>query len=231
MAKALSKQRAPHTAECSLNNPKAEKELRRSCNCGNNPLNEADFTRMRIPRHLWGASLGGVPVSVRESIANYLKNICKAKASGGSLLLHGVPGVGKTGTGVVVLKEARTWGFSTYATTSSELREAVRAHTTFDYESSVYEWCRTVDFLLLDDLGKTDAAEKFFTLNDIRGLILSRQDRGLITIITSTLDVNAWRLSGCDSFADALYTACLPLEITGDDLRDAAIETKAKLFK
>jgi DNA replication protein DnaC len=194
-------------------------------------LNEADFVRMRLPRHLWDASIGGVPESVRDSVANYLKNICKAKSSGGSLLFHGKPGRGKTGAGVVVLKEARTWGFSTYVTTTSELREAVRAHTTFDYESSVYEWCRTVDFLLLDDVGETDVTEKFFTLNDIRGLLLNRQDRGLITVVTSARDVNAWRIAKCDAFADALYKACICIEVTGADLRKEAIKIKNELLK
>jgi len=231
MSKALSKKRGPHDPECTLNNPNALKELRRSCSCKNNPLSEADFIRMRIPKHLWEATLDKVPTIVREAVSNYLKNIQKAKDTGGSLLLHGKPGVGKTGVGVVVLKEARAWGYTTYTTTTSDLREAVRAHTTYDYESSVYDWCRAVDFLLLDDVNETDATEKFFTLNDLRGLILSRQDRGLITIITSVRDVPTWRAAKCDAFAEALYKSCLSLEVAGTDLRKEAIKLKTDLLK
>jgi DNA replication protein DnaC len=231
MAKALVKKRGPHDSSCHLNNPSVDEKLRKSCSCGNNPLNEADFIRMRVPRHLWEATLAKVPESVRESVAGYLRNIRKAKDGGGSLLVYGKPGVGKTGVAVVVLKEARAWGYTTYTTTTAELREAIRAHTTYDYETSVYSWCQTVDFLVLDDVSSTDATEKFFTLSDIRGLLLSRQDRGLITLVTSAWGVPAWRDAKCADFAEALYKSCIALEVTGADLRKEAVKAKNEFLK
>ena len=231
MAKPLPKKRHPHTPDCNLNNPKVEKVLRSSCTCGGNPLDADDFSRIGLPRHLWGADISKVPSDVREKVSNYLKNLLKAKESGGSLFLYGKPGVGKTGTGAVVLKEARAWGFTAYAITLADLREAVRAHASFDFEASIYERCRSVDFLLLDDVRETDIAEKFFTLNDTRGLLLSRQDRGLVTVVTSVLDLQAWRKLDCAALADALYKSCITLEVTGPDLRKAVVAAKNELLK
>src|SRR3990170_96203 len=101
MAKPLPKKRHPHTPSCTLNNPKVDAVLQKSCTCGGNPLDAEDFLRIRLPRHLWGAEVAGVPPDVREKVANYLKNILKAKEGGGSLFLYGKPGVGKTGVGAV----------------------------------------------------------------------------------------------------------------------------------
>lgn len=189
-------------------------------------LDRDDFVRINLPRPLWGADLAGVPESVRAGVTKFLGHIKEVKTKGYSLYVCGSKGAGKSGVGALVLKEARSWGFTAYAIAVPDLRDAVRAHTAFDFESSVFDRCRTVDFLLLDDLRLTDITEKFFTINDIRNLVISRFDRGLITVITSPVLPSAWRDSNCELISDAVLKACATLEVVGEDRHAASVQSK-----
>lgn len=189
-------------------------------------LDNEDFMRINLPRPLWSVNLAGVPEQVRPAVAKFVGHIKEVKTKGYSLYICGSKGAGKSGVASLILKEARSWGFTAYAVTVSDLRDAVRAHTAFDYETSVFDRCRTVDFLLLDDLRLTDIGEKFFTINDIRNLILSRFDRGLITVITSMVGPSDWRGNNCEMVSDAIVKACATLEVVGDDRHAASVASK-----
>lgn len=198
--------------------------------CGFNPLDSVDFERMRLPFELWRASKAGLSASIHEPITNFVDRIRDVKASNVSLYLHGTKGSGKTGAGVIILKEARSWGFTAYSISVTELREAVRTHEAFDLEGSVMDRCRSVDFLMLDDLRSEDAAEKLFTINDIRNLIVSRHDRGLPTVITSLLGPTQWATLA-PMIGDAFEKCCAVQHVSGPNRHQSSIESKNSFLR
>ena len=226
MANPLPKKRCPHTPECTFGKsvewlkehmkPEDFHESRGSyCSCGNNPLGPEDYARMHLERELWDSDLSQVTADVREPTRKYLERIKTAKERRIGLYIFGDTGVGKSGVAAVVLKEARAWGYTAYATTVFDLREAVRARAALDHEDSVFGWCRKVDFLLLDDLRLSDIAEKFYTINDIRNLILGRHAEGLVTLITSPVPPSQWKPSGADGVYGAIEKTCAIISVTG----------------
>lgn len=239
MANPLPKKRIPHDKNCTLGKPVewfaenkgkwSDPNLREHCTCGNNPLDVADFHRMNLPRHLWGADLEGVTASVRPQVSKFLERIHKVRANAISLYLCGDPGVGKTGAAAVVLKEARAWGYTAFYISVERLREAYKERAAFDSELSVWERCRTVDFLLLDDLRESDIKERDFTVHDIRGLIVARNDKALVTLLTSTMLPKAWEKEA-PGITNAIQQSCALLHVTGKNRHVATQEDKNSIF-
>jgi hypothetical protein len=235
MANPLAKKRGPHTpwnskAErhedrgCGLNSPdetdpRTGKPREKFCTCGNNPVGPDDYRRINLPRAFWGATLEGVQEDNRTGVKKFLDRVVEARERGAGGYIYGPISVGKTGIGALIMIEARAWGFTAYCITVSALRDAIRDRKAFDAEMSIYERCRTVDFLLLDDLTALDFEEKYnFTKGDIRNLVCNRKDRGLVTIVTSRLSL--FELDKLDrSFSYDIAVKCLaPFEVKGEPL-------------
>lgn len=200
------------------------------CTCMANPLDEEDFTRMNLPKSLWDVALEGITEPAREAIKNFSGKIQKAYENGVGLYISGERGRGKTSAAIVALKEARAWGFPGYCISVSQLRDAIRAHASFDAESLVADRCRTVDFLLLDDLRAQDVDEKFFTINDVRNLIVNRYDSGLPTLVTSSVAPTEWgKLS--TQIQEAVDKCCAVLTVTGKDRSKEGPQDKKSYLK
>jgi len=251
MANPLFKKRCPHDPNCTLKKPPEwfksrfvkdietgkdtcfplDPNLSKHCTCGNNPLDAEDFVRMRLPRQFWKASLGKVTEGVREQVSNYARKIQEAKDRAISLYICGSSGVGKSGIGVVLLKEARAWGYTAYCTNTTDLRAAVTARDEFDAEGPVMNWCRSVDFLLLDDLQKADASQNYgsLSISDIRNLVVSRHDRGLVTFVTSQIGLREWE-SLHEPMINALEKSCVILTVTGSNRHSENQEDKTDIF-
>lgn len=193
-------------------------------------LDVDDYARIHLPRPVWDATLEGVPEGIRAGIAKYTTHIKEVKSRGYGLYLCGDRGVGKTGVASVILKTARSWGYTAYATSVTELREAIRNHEAFDSEASVYDRCRTVDFLLLDDLQQSDVGERFFGVNDIRNLITNRFDRGLITVITSLVSPKGWT-GAAEPIQNALVKSCSFLKVEGPDRHMANLDKRNEFLR
>lgn len=222
MANPLVRKRGLHLDTCKTKQPR--------CTCGYNPLDEEDFARMHLPLELWGASKEALSPKIKVPIEKFSDRILEVKEKNVGLFLFGKVGTGKTGSACIVLKEARAWGFTAYAISVTELREAVRTYAAFDNESSIMDRARNVDFLLLDDLRPEDVVEKFFTINDIRNLIVSRHDRGLPTVITSLLDPMAWGKLAPGILA-AIEKCCATQEVEGPDRHKITAKAKNEFLK
>lgn len=195
---------------------------------------------MHIPKMLWGVSSDGITAKVhldgegaregKDVIRKFSTRIKEIYERGVGLYLFGSKGCGKTGAAVVALKVARSWGFTAYCISVSQLRDAIRAYTAFDNESSVMERCRTVDFLLLDDLRLEDADEKLFTISDIRNLIVGRYDNALPTFITSAADPKKWGEKS-PQIVDALEKCCAAAMMEGTDRHRNGPEKKDLFLK
>jgi len=192
-------------------------------------LTQEELARANVPAALWAATLPGVTESLRPKLATYLKNIVEAKKASASLYIYGPPGVGKTGAGTVLLKEARAWGFTAYMVSVEELRMAVANRSSYQYDSeySILDKAYTVDFLLFDDLQLSDATQLYppLSCNEIRSLIRKRQDYGLVTIITSSVEPEAWQKPSKELLF-TLQKTCLVLQMTGPSRYDDANASK-----
>jgi DNA replication protein DnaC len=185
---------------------------------------------MHLPLELWCATKELLTDTVRAPITKFSERILEVKEKNVGLFLYGEVGSGKTGAACVVLKEARAWGFTAYAISVTELRDAVRTYAAFDSESTIMDRARNVDFLLLDDLREEDASEKIFGINDIRNLIVSRHDRGLPTVITSLLGPMAWSKIS-PSIASAAEKCCAVQKVVGDNRHEATAKAKNEFLE
>jgi DNA replication protein DnaC len=155
----------------------------------------------------------------------------EARRRGVSLYLYGGEGTGKTGAGVVIVKEARHWGLTAYTISVADLREALRNRKMFDGEASVFDRVRSVDVLLLDSVSVADKDERIFSLREISNLIVSRFDQGLVTVITSLESPGDWRKKGCAELSNAMHKSCVTLQVTGGNRHDQSLEGKVDILK
>jgi predicted AAA+ superfamily ATPase len=117
-------------------------------------LTKDDLLRARVPKRYWTASMDGVQESVREVATKYLANIEEMLSKGVGLLLWGSNGIGKTSLSVVIGKEYRRRGQSLLFLEAAEIKGAVISSEMFDEEQTLWERAKTVEVLLIDDLGK-----------------------------------------------------------------------------
>lgn len=178
-------------------------------------LERVDLQRMNLPEDLWLAKVQHVNAPARKSIENYLRNIDGAMKNGAGLVVHGLPGVGKTAISVLVAKEARSRGYTALFVRVWELREMIRARMGYDADSSMAERAREVDVLILDDLRSEDAGEKFFTLSEIFQLVKYRASRRRVTLVTTRLTPRVLSEPPMDALIDVL----LLFPVEGQDLR------------
>lgn len=227
----LTRQRGAHEAFCKRG---------AQCACKLNPLDQEDFTRMHLPKLLWGASLEGITAKVhldgdgvregKDAIQKFSSRIKEVYEKGVGLYLFGSKGCGKTGAAAVALKAARSWGFTAYCISVSQLRDAIRAYAPFDNESSIVDRCRTADFLLLDDLRVEDVDEKLFTISDVRNMIVGRYDNAFPTFITSAVNPKTWGEKS-PQIRDALEKCCAAAMMEGTDRHRNGPEKKDLFLK
>lgn len=190
-----------------------------------------DYDRMNVPLEFRNVSLdavsdeklGGADTTVRAAIKGYVENIDTMYDKGAGLQLMGAEGVGKSAIAVLILRAIRERGYWGYFIPVADLREAVRSRLEFEDDSSVFDRCRSVDVLVLDNLTEMDGGDRFFGAAHITDLVAHRGQRGLLTIVTTRLD-----LDGIDrhlaTFAKTTSGYVVPFTVKGKNLR----ATKAK---
>lgn len=154
-------------------------------------LDSTDFIRMNLPEEFWLVTYEAIGnAKVKESVHRYLQGVRKKNPVGRGLLLVGEVGTGKTAIAAVVLKYARSIGFPGFFVSFWELREYIRAKVSFDSDQTVFDRCRNVDFLVLDDFGVGDARDISLGDRFLEGLVTYRASRRRVTIITTRLKVD-----------------------------------------
>lgn len=181
-------------------------------------ISEVLLKRMNLPHACYGASMEAISEAVRANFAKFIANIVEATLNRVCLYICGEAGVGKTSAAAIVAKATRSWGFSTYFTTISDLRDAVRFSKLYEFDSdgeqTIESRCRTVDVLILDDLTIPDAENKLYGAEQLRGLISTRIHAGLVTHVTSKKGPHDW-LAYSPGLQDFFSTKFLPIEIKG----------------
>lgn len=176
-------------------------------------LTDNDLDRMNLPATFWRSQLAKVAPEAREVFTRYIGSIDKWMAKGVGFLLLGESGTGKTSAAAVLAKAAKARGKSAYFTRIGELRDAMKKDTMFSDDMSVHDRCKTVDFLVLDDLNLEDATLPYLNAVGLTDLVLSRGERYRTTVVTSPCETLQERFPRLFSSA-ANYL--VPVEITGE---------------
>jgi DNA replication protein DnaC len=135
--------------------------------------------------------------SLKKSIKKVIDYIDKAKFyrdTGKGLYLHGGSGTAKTSTGCILLMELMKKGYTAYYSDIGDYLDSQFESPTED-EEDLYEVLRTVNFLVLDNMGSEYLDSKGLKKSWIEDLIRFRTDRRLPNILISNLEENVWTSS------------------------------------
>jgi DNA replication protein DnaC len=190
---------------------------------------------MKVPERYWDVRLDQVddtPVfnkerqeevpGPREICLKYLLSLEEMRAEGMGLLLWGANGTGKSSAAVVVGKEFRRRGYTVLFLECADLKRLRINDELFDDEETYWERAASVDFLILDDLGKGVADSTGFGVTLVDELLRYRNARKLVTFLTANVDPREFEsdLKLKRSTMSTLKECVYPVEVRGTDKRD-----------
>jgi DNA replication protein DnaC len=185
-------------------------------------LTQDDLVRARVPMRYWTVNLAGVQEQVRGIADKYLKEIAQMHERGVGLLLWGANGIGKTSLAVVLGKEYRRRGHSLMFLESAELKGAIIHNEAFDEEHTLWDRAKSVDVLLIDDLGKGVQDSTGFGARVLDELIRHRNANKRVTFITTNMTLKALEDELKASTMHSLKECIYPVRLLGEDLREKA---------
>ena len=177
---------------------------------------------MRIPRRHWEASFARIDPATRAVIGGYLHALDDMLDRGEGLLLYGMNGSGKTSAAVYVAKEVRRTGASVLMATAAALRDSAFEKTPPAEDMTMLDLARSVDFLLIDDLGKE--APNRFTQHFFENLVRERGSNRLTTWITTNLEPEGLKARYARTFVDVLRELVVPVRMEEVDHRSDEAE-------
>ena len=182
---------------------------------------------MRIPRRFWEVTFDQIEPDLKEVLRNYLRNLDTMLDGGNGLLLWGENGRGKTSSACFVAMEARRTGASVLMLTSASLIESVLEKTEVE-EGLLLDRARTVDFLLLDDLGKEHPGKSGFADRVLENLLRERAAARLATFITTNMSPEGLSERYKKSMLEVMKETMLPVKVEGKNYREEARENLTK---
>jgi DNA replication protein DnaC len=208
-------------------------------------LTKDDLLRMKIPDRYWYVRFNNISdekiydkkndeylPSPHKVVGRYIEKLTEMRARGMGLILWGANGCGKTSMAVVIAKEFRRQFHPVLYLSAADLKRLVTEKESFDDEETYWQRAMTVDVLILDDLGKGTQDSVGFGERLIDELIRERNAKGLVTIITTNMQVGG---AGENQLKDALKEATMhtlkehvvPVEVRGEDKREGATDWAA----
>lgn len=184
------------------------------------PLGVPDFERMNLPQAYWRAKVQHVAEGVRPMVAKYLLKMDQMVENGVGMLVLGDPGVGKTGIGALVAKEARSRGYMALFVSVWELREMIRSKLRFDDEMSMLQRATDVDVLILDDLRQDDVKQSWFGRAEIEAMIAQRAAQRKLSVVTSQMSLRDLK-ENVPGLMDSAEECMVRVPVEGPNLREA----------
>jgi DNA replication protein DnaC len=192
-------------------------------------LTTEDLQRMRIPQRYWDVRFDqisdtekGSAASPRRLVRAYMEKMDEMHSRGAGLFLWGPNGMGKTSAAVVIGKEYRRRGKTVMFMSCSEIKSAIIDKTAFDGETSLWDRAKTVDVLLLDDLGKGVQDGTGFGLRALDELLRTRNAERRTTFITTNMAPGKQLESELKtSTLHSLKESIVPVKFVGPDRREA----------
>ena len=218
----------------------ASLESRKTERCERAPLTDVVLQRMGIGKRYWGAELEDLdkhkttPYGPR--IQRYAEQIHTVREKGVGLFLWGDNSLGKTHTAALLLKEAARVGYTGLLIHPSQYPDAKISGEVFDAEEdvSLVERIETVDFLVLDDVGKeyTKGAKGsgWFELN-LERMWRERAKEGRVTHVTTNLTQEEFGQRYSKSVRVLVIETMVALNVKGADFRVRAHKANRKLLE
>lgn len=193
-------------------------------------LVERDLVRMRIPSLFYGASRSKITINEpqRSAVFKYESRINEVMERGVGLLFWGANGVGKTAMAVVIAKEAARFGWTVLFIRAADLFDLSTRKTWFSEQDGVSVWdrARSVDLLVLDDLGKEVADQNGRVIRDMEEFIRDRVSHRRVIIATTNMHPSEgfskiYKPSMLEVMKEAIY----PIQCEGENHREAIKES------
>lgn len=193
-------------------------------------LTEEILNRMNIGRRYWTAEMTDLPETKAKSVfRKYMTDLDAQFEGGWGMFIYGPNGVGKTHASCAMLKEVTKRGYSSYCILADELKVAFIDGARFDKDNSVIDRVRSVDFLLIEDLGKEYSGKgSGFAELCFENLLRKRCREMRPTFITTNLSRSAFFDRYKESAASLAQECMVAVEMTGQDRRASIGAQKAK---
>lgn len=182
----------------------------------------ADMNRANVPPRFWNVKLSEIPehLEYRDKVRKYLEKMNEMLENGIGLFLYSDENsTGKTSIAVLALKQALRLRRTAYFEESGRLKAALIRAEEFEENIPIERRIRTVDLLVLDDVGKEYRTESGFAENTIESVLRDRSQSMRLTIMTSNLKPNKIEQVYSADLAALLRETMIPLRISGYDWR------------
>lgn len=184
---------------------------------------------MNIGRRYWSSDLSNIPESAHKNVLrNYCKSLEQHFMDGWGLFFWGKNSTGKTYASTGLLKFVVSRGYTAFCVVADELKLAFLQKRDEDRETTLSR-VLTVDFLLIEDLGKEYSASSGFAELHLENLLRHRSRELLPTIITTNLSPAEFKERYRQSTAAIALESMIAVEVKGPDWRKAAFQ--AKMYK
>ncbi len=190
-------------------------------------LTVADMKRANVPSRFWNVKLSEIPehLEYRDKVRKYLEKMDEMLENGIGLFLYSDENsTGKTSIAVLALKQALRLRRTAYFEESGRLKAALIRAEEFEENIPIERRIRTVDLLVLDDVGKEYRTESGFAENTIESVLRDRSQSMRPTIMTSNLKPNKIEQVYSADLAALLRETMIPLRISGYDWRAVKAE-------
>lgn len=138
--------------------------------------------------HTWAwADLFGLSAPATKWASRVISDPAVAMSTGEGVLLTGAHGTGKTALAALVLKEFLRVGRTGQFIRATTLVEGLLNWRNQETISWINERVLTADILVIDDLGDERVTKEDAAASVVSEALISRQDRNLVTIVTSKL--------------------------------------------
>ena len=187
----------------------------------------ADMKRANVPPRFWNVKLSEIPehLEYRDKVRKYLEKMDEMLENGIGLFLYSDENsTGKTSIAVLALKQALRLRRTAYFEESGRLKAALIRAEEFEENIPIERRIRTVDLLVLDDVGKEYRTESGFAENTIESVLRDRSQSMRLTIMTSNLKPNKIEQVYSADLAALLRETMIPLRISGYDWRAVKAE-------
>ena len=181
-------------------------------------LTVADLRRSNIPENFWYATVSSIPehLPYYKKVVAYYAQMEKFIEEGiGLYLFSETNQTGKTSIAAALLKRAMRIRKTGYFTESGSLKNALTRNDNFDPEIMLEQRVKTVDLLVIDDLGKEYRTSSGYAENTFENILRFRVQSKKPTLITSNIVPKDIEQTYSASLSAILKTTLIPVEVSG----------------
>jgi DNA replication protein DnaC len=176
------------------------------------------LSRMRVGRRWWDCTVDAIPdgLAYKEVLKKYLSRLTDHVRAGRGLLFHGEYSTGKTGAAVIIAKATVMYGGTAFFVPTTDLSDVKIDGTMFDANQTIWQRMRSVNLLVLDDLGSEHQSEWAKSL--VERIIRIRSDHQRVIIATTNRPLKSLAETYGPAMA-VISSIMLPVEVSGKNWR------------